>query len=90
LANKDGSGLVYSQQIQENTKKRKEEKAIENKATPPLLENKPTQEAINQEAPTHKHKIFDKAFREANNQKSVKPMTKELGNLFEQHTKRST
>ncbi len=75
LADKDGSGLVFSQQIQENSKKRKEEE----KPTP--IENKPTQKAINQEAPTHK--IFDKAFREAN--KSVNSMTKDLGNLFEQH-----
>ncbi len=62
LADKDGSGLVFSQQIQENLKKRKEKpKAIE-KPTPPLLEkpkptpieNKTTQKAIKQKAPTHK------------------------------------
>ncbi len=89
LADKDGSGLVFSQQIQENLKKRKEEdKAIE-KPTPPLLEklkptpieNKPKQKAIKEEAPTHK--IFDKAFREAN--KNINHMKKDLGNLFEQH-----
>ncbi|WP_187888428.1 replication initiation protein [Helicobacter pylori] len=56
---------------------------LENKATP--IENKPTQEAINQEAPTT-HKIFEKAFREANKQQKVKSMTENLGNLFEQHT----
>ncbi len=79
LADKDGSGLVFSQQIQENLKKGKEEE----KPTPPLLENKPKQEAIKEEAPTHK--IFDKAFREANKKESVDHMTKDLGNLFEQH-----
>ncbi|GAA7468891.1 hypothetical protein MM0361_14890 [Helicobacter pylori] len=34
LKNKDGKGTAYIQQIQENLKKRKEEKAIETKATP--------------------------------------------------------
>ncbi len=91
LADKDGSGLVFSQQIQENLKKRKEKpKAIE-KPTPPLLEkpkptpieNKTTQKAIKQKAPTHK--IFDKAFREANKKEKVNSMKKDLGNLFQQH-----
>ncbi|PUD25241.1 replication initiation protein [Helicobacter pylori] len=86
LKNKDGSGLAYAQQIKENLKKGKEEaKTIENKPT--LIENKATQEAINQEAPTHRHKIFDKAFREANKQE-IESMTKDLGGLFSNNTKK--
>ncbi|MCQ2697674.1 RepB family plasmid replication initiator protein [Helicobacter pylori] len=86
LADKDGKGTPFIEQMKENFKKGKEEaKAIENKPT--LIENKATQEAINQEAPTHRHKIFDKAFREANKQ-VIESMTKDLGGLFSNNTKK--